>query len=738
MDQRQQPVYEFGPFQLDARRRLLVRQGRSIPLTPKALELLLVLVERHGQVVEKDELMRRLWPDSFVEEGNLAFNVSNLRKALGDSPHRRDYIVTVPGRGYQFVAPVEPRSGPGVELDLPVEGGVTGRQTAPVPPVTKVARSTALLAGIAVSLAMVAAAGLSMRRGGTSEADAVGPARHFPSVHLAWVTNTGKARLAAISPDARHVVHVAVEGGRQSLWVRQVGASSSIQIVSPAEVQYNGLTFSPDGNFILYNWHQRDRPASLYRIPMLGGTPTKLLDDVDSAVSFSPGGRRFVFARGNPPEAEVCLFIADSDGSRERELACRKRPEGFGPRAVAWSPDGKIIAATVALHAPPAQGPANPAATSPFRVVLVDASSGEERPLGGRALERLGFLSWLPDQSGLVVTAAADAPELGWAAFRQIWLLSYPGGEARRLTNDLNDYQGVSVARDADTLVSVQTDHRSTMWVAPGGDSAAAREITSAENARDGEAGISWTPDGRLVFASLASGNWDIWTSNADGTQRRQLTTDPATECFPTISPDGRTIVYRSGRSNLLDLWRIDADGGNPRRLTEGKAVVATAFLPRGDEVVYSSAAAADLSTWKVPVQGGPSVRLLPDYEMSPAFRIHGVSPDGRWLLGRFPDRALGAWRSGLVPVDGRGRLRRLGAVPEPMQWTADGGGFHYPLTERGTTNVWRLPLDGGAPTQVTRFDRDVILEFAWSRDGRMLALTRGSVSANVVMLTGR
>ncbi len=737
MDQ-QQPVYEFGPFQLDPRRRLLVRQGRSIPLTPKALELLLVLVERRGQVVEKDELMRRLWPDSFVEEGNLAFNVSNLRKALGDSPHRRDYIVTIPGRGYQFVAPVEPLSGPGVELDLPVEAGETGREAAPVPPVTNVARSGALIAGIAVILAVAAGAGLSMRRGRTSEAAAIALARHFPSVHLAQVTNTGKARLAAISPDGRHVVHVAVEGGRQSLWVRQAGASSSIQIVPPAEVLYRGLTFSPDGNFILYNWHETDRSPSLYRIPMLGGTATKLLDDVDTAVSFSPDGQRFVFARGNPSEAEACLVVADSDGSRERRLACRKRPEVFGLSGAAWSPDGKVIAAPVALHAAPAQGSANPPASSRFRVVLVDASSGEERPLGGRALGRLGFLSWLPDQSGLVVAAAADATELGWAAPRQIWLISYPRGEARRLTNDLNDYHGVSVARDANTLVSVQTEDRSTMWVAPGGDSGAAQEITAAENARDGEAGISWTPDGRLVFASLTSGNWDIWTSNADGTQRRQLTTGPTTDCFPAVSPDGRTIVFASGRSNLLDLWRMDVDGSNPRRLTQGKAVVAAAFLPRGDEVVYSSAAEAGLASWKVPVLGGPSLRLLPEYEMPPAFRIHGVSPDGRWLLGRFPDRTLGAWRSALVPLDGRARLRRLGAFPEPMQWTPDGSGFDYPLTERGITNVWRLPLDGGAPTQVTRFDRDLILQFAWSRDGRTLALTRGSVSANVVMLTGR
>src|SRR5215510_1956864 len=99
--------YEFAPFLVDNRKHVLLRDGAPLLLTPKAFETLLVLIEAGGQVVEKDELMRRIWPDTVVEENNLAQCVSALRKALGEDPHEHRYVVTVPGRGYRFVASLQ-------------------------------------------------------------------------------------------------------------------------------------------------------------------------------------------------------------------------------------------------------------------------------------------------------------------------------------------------------------------------------------------------------------------------------------------------------------------------------------------------------------------------------------------------------------------------------------------------------------------------------------------------------
>src|SRR5260370_19066552 len=104
-------LYEFGPFRLEPDERVLERGGAEVPLAPKAFDLLLVLVERHGHLVEKDELLKLVWPDTFVEETNLTYNISVLRKALGDGTDGSKLIETVPKRGYRFAAPVLEKPG---------------------------------------------------------------------------------------------------------------------------------------------------------------------------------------------------------------------------------------------------------------------------------------------------------------------------------------------------------------------------------------------------------------------------------------------------------------------------------------------------------------------------------------------------------------------------------------------------------------------------------------------------
>src|SRR4051812_14058964 len=116
MERHSPQLYEFGPYRLDTAERLLLREGRPVPLTPKVFETLIVLVERRGRLVEKEELMKTVWPDSFVEEANLTNNVSILRKTLGEAPDGEVYIETVPKRGYRFAAPVKQQPAADVEM----------------------------------------------------------------------------------------------------------------------------------------------------------------------------------------------------------------------------------------------------------------------------------------------------------------------------------------------------------------------------------------------------------------------------------------------------------------------------------------------------------------------------------------------------------------------------------------------------------------------------------------------
>src|SRR5215468_11013413 len=107
-------LYGFGRFRCDPREQLLLCEGKPVPLSPKSFEILLALVRSNGRLVMKDELMREVWPDSFVEEANLTVNISAVRKALGETPGGQQFIETVPKRGYRFIASVieRPKDGP--------------------------------------------------------------------------------------------------------------------------------------------------------------------------------------------------------------------------------------------------------------------------------------------------------------------------------------------------------------------------------------------------------------------------------------------------------------------------------------------------------------------------------------------------------------------------------------------------------------------------------------------------
>jgi hypothetical protein len=279
------------------------------------------------------------------------------------------------------------------------------------------------------------------------------------SIKIERLTTNGKSVNAAISPDSKYVVYSVDEGGGESLWVRQVTASSNVQIIPPAEdVYYEGITFTPDSNYINFvkAEYEKNVDALLYQMPVLGGTQKKLITNAEGGVSYSPDGKQFAFFRSNYPNmGESALFIANTDGTEERILASRKTPETFPSRerSPAWSPDGKTIACIVET------------ATGIGRmdVVEVNVADGSSKTVVTKEWEEINQIAWLPDKSGLLVLGV----EKGSVNYsRQIWRFSYPEGEAQRITTDFNNYASMSLPSDSNALVTVQSNRISNIWVA--------------------------------------------------------------------------------------------------------------------------------------------------------------------------------------------------------------------------------------------------------------------------------
>jgi len=223
------------------------------------------------------------------------------------------------------------------------------------------------------------------------------PVAHFWDVQLTRLTNSGNVINATISPDGKYIVYVLSDRSTQSLYIRQVSTANDKQIVPPAPVGFFGITFSPDGTELYYVNKANLSEGTLFRIPILGGIPVKVLEKIDGPVSFSPDGKQFVMIRGNYPNpAESALVIANIDGSGTRDLIVKKNPERFMPiffTGPSWSPDGKIIAATVLTVG------------GRSRVIGVSVADGTARDLSSDSWSFAARVKWMPDMTGLLVIA---------------------------------------------------------------------------------------------------------------------------------------------------------------------------------------------------------------------------------------------------------------------------------------------------------------------------------------------
>jgi len=539
------------------------------------------------------------------------------------------------------------------------------------------------------------------------------------------LTTNGKARDAAISPDGKYVVYILDEGGQQSLWTRQVATSSNVQITPPADVGYWALSFTPDGNYINFGRIEKNTQAALYQMPVLGGAQKKLLSDVYGAVSYSPDGKQFAFVRGNYPNlGESALLIANADGTGERVIAQRRQPETFPwwrLQPPAWSPDGNTIACIAG---------SNSTGSGLMNIVEVKVADGTIKPVTSQGWYEIKRVAWLEDQSGLLVIGAVKSSDF---FNQQIWHISYPGGEARRITTDLSEYFGLSLTADSNVIAAVQSNRISNIWVAPIVDTASrAVQVKSGGNNQDGTDGLAWTPDGKIIYYSRASGADDIWVMNADGTGQKQLTVDAGTNYDIKVTPDGRYIVLTSERPGQ-NLWRMDLDGGNPRQLTSGNSDYGAAVSPDSKWVIYNSNISGRPALWKVSIDGGDPVQLTEYAAENPE-----VSPDGTLIACQYREATNSPWRYAIIPYDGGKPLKIFDLAADnegDIRWSPDGRLLTYANLRNGVSNIWGFPLDGSPPKQLTDFKADYIYNFKWSPDGKQLVLTRGTTTSDVVLI---
>lgn len=714
-------LYRFGEFTVDSDQRVLLRDGKPVSLTPKVFDTLLILVESSGRIVEKEELKKRLWPDTFVEEANIAFNIQQLRKTLNDDARNPRYIGTVAKRGYRFIAEVEVVPGNGrPEIRSPVSTAENADSVhdgqIDAPAVLSSTSSRKRFIAVAAVIIAIAIAGtifwkMSDRSAGVGGEgkSAVTKSSETSRVKVEQLTGTGQSYHLAISPDGKYVAYEREVEKKGGIWIRQLATNTNVELVPPTERVY-GLAFANNGEYLYF---VKGDPTAMYRIPLLGGVPTKILDAPQGNFSLSKSNNQIAFVRETTNaegQREYSLFTANADGSGERKLLTGTHP--YGLDTPLWTPDGNSILCSYGNSTGGGQE---------FGLIEVNVADGRKKELGSSKFFRITKMAWLADGKSLIMSARKNL-----ADNNQLWRLAYPGMQLTQMTEGLTSYADLSLTANADKGVASQETLSSEIWVGPSRDPRSLRKITQAAGS------FCWAPNGQLVYSSTASGNRDLWIMRADGTEQRQLTVDPALDITPRVTPDNRYIVFVSNRSGDFQLWRMNLDGSNQIQLTRGGPKNHQTISGDSKWVFYNTT--DDWHLWKISIDGGEPIEVAGYVATFPS-----LSPDQETIVcvaRKGLKRELLFLPSAGGPPSKRVDVPISRSVGYRIKWTPDSKALIYMAEVNGPIAIVKQVLDGGPTEQIAIFDQDELFDFDYSVDGQFLAVTRGLWQHDVVLIS--
>ncbi len=536
------------------------------------------------------------------------------------------------------------------------------------------------------------------------------PSLNLQGMQITKLTDSGKAQRAAIAPDGHYIVYALADGGQQSLWVRNVASKSDVQILAPDDVTFRGLNFSADGNYIYFVRSDKRRAfySDLFMMPVLGGAPHLILQDLDTPISFSPDGKQFAFMRGTL-QGMVEVHTASQDGTNQKLLASFYAGAPFFNGAT-WSPDGATIAAATIQSAKEVK----------WILSAIRVADGQVTPFYSNS-DGIGQPVWLPDGNSLIVPVTLTNESRS-----QLSLIAFPGGQVSHFTNDLSDYgEPLDLTRDGRSLVALERRQVSHIWVLPHGQASQAKQITFGDLP---DTLVNPGPAGKLLVLGNAR---QVELIGVEGGQRTPVL--PQSRTVTTFSTCGdRYIVLDTYTGTKVELWRTDADGTNPIKLADDG--IFPACTQDGKWIFY---AAASGNFFRVASEGGkPSEIKIPHLVGAPQVT---PSPDGKWLAYVYKEESPSApVKMAVVSSEGGTPIHLLPFpnLARDVHWSPDGKSLQYHLARNGASNIWDQPLSGAPAKQITDFPSGLIFDFAWSNDGKELYVAKGERTSDVVLIS--
>ena len=676
-------------------------------------DLPLKLEEVISKALEKDPKLR------YQHAADLRADLQRLRRDTDSGRSGRSAIVTpaesATGAGDGSGGVATPSSGA-----IASAGAFPSGSSAAIPSKGK----TGTRAGIAIAVVLVAAAGI-----GAYWLFGRPTPPPFQDFTITQLTSSGKVRGAAVSPDGKYVLTVVADKGQSSMWLRHVATNSDTQVIAPSDEYFNGIEFSPDGNYIYFrkadtNVHD---VYTLYRAPVLGGTPQPLVHDIDSNPTFSADSARIAYFRENDPEVgEYQILVAGADGTGEKVVTTG--PTSTPPIYLTWSPDkDTLVEGKIQANG------------NLSELDRVSVASGKTSLLAAfKDVAVFGGI-WFPDGRGLLV--AYSGPQSGYDR-NQLGFVSARDSRLYPITKDTSNYSSLSVSADGRNIASVQERGFTGLYVLPA--EGTTKTPTSPVLPQEKTGGVfDWAGNDGFYLPV----NSKVFHTSMDGNSQATLL-QGASVYDLSACPDGRTLVFSwigGGGSLGIDLWRMNADGSDPQKLSSGKREDSAACSPDSKWVYFRETGSEQI--YRVPVAGGSS-EPVPGTMVQHGIvgsNILGISPDGKTLAFLSTAELPGAGLTNVQKIvlvqlnaGANPEVRTLDPNPRTAtgpRFTPDGKALVYAIRENGVDNLWEQPLNGSPGRQITYFTKEQIRVWHFSPDGKSLAMIRGHIESDAVLL---
>ncbi len=705
------PVVRFEDFEVHLETGEVWKAGRRLKLQDQPFRVLAALLERHGQIVTREELRQLIWPENSFGDFDHAINLAmgKLRATLGDSADVPHLIETLPRRGYRFIAPLKEQtadSPPSVTPPLVEQPGPPPAQENPATvsrgKLWLIVGASAFLLLVAVTLFWVYSS-LSKQPAAATEI-------------MPLVAMPGMQTSPAVSPDGSQVAFEYEGAPHSGIYVALVGGEKPLQLTG--NENDHEPTWSPDGRQIAFSRYRvGDRQKNMYMIPALGGSERRVYAAAlpewfpCNKMSWSPDGRSLLFSESVDEGAKARLTLLSLADSTTRPLTFPRTKElDCDP---VFSPDGATVAFT--------RGPMAASVSDSF---LVKVAGGQ--PLRLTTGNSGGDAAWTQDGSEIVFAS----PMKGVPS---LWRIPASGGTPQRVAGAGENAIGPSISRKGNQLAYQVESHWDTIWRLDLKDERHA--LAPPVRLLSGRGMVwrpSYSPDGqKIVFESDRMGYSDIWMCNSDGSNCSQLTDLHGTTGTARWSPDGRSVVFESISQDYFQVGLVEVPGGTPYVL---KTVpIANNGAPDwsrdGQSIYFYSDAHGPFQLWKTPAKGGSPVRLT---EKGGVYGIE--SKDGRFLYySKFS--GSGIWQKSLES----GQESRLSIEAASwFDWDVAGSGIYF-LNPKSTPNgrIEFFDFANGQSTPIYALDKPASLYggLALSPDGKSLLFGQSELNESYIML---